>query len=296
MPSIGFSWGIDRSETGMAKTGELRVHNIDLRAVFAEFIAMTLFVIIGCGTACANGAGDGQNRLIVAMAFGMGILVLAYTVGKYSGGQINCAVTLSLVVGGQVPWYQGLANLFSQLFGSCVGALILCIVFPCRRDMTKSLGSNVAAYDIGEALVAEVLGTYVLCLVVWETAVSPMSTVGQNACIAIGFAVFLAHVLLLPIDGCSINPTRSFGPAIVGAIRNCSGYDGQGLEDLWIMFVGPLVGACLATATHKGLMYKAIVETPVTGDLECSDDVKPITLPRVTQDSPSDDKGEKTLS
>ena len=66
---------------------------------------------------------------------------------------------------------------------------------------------------------------------VWETAVSPVASCGKNACIAIGFAVFLAHVILLPVDGCSINPTRSFGPAIVGAIRNCEGMSTKGLEE-----------------------------------------------------------------
>lgn len=77
------------------------------------------------------------------------------------------------------------------------------------------------------------LGTFILCFVVWETAVSPAASCGKNACIAIGFAVFLAHVLLLPIDGCSINPTRSFGPALVSAIRNCPGRVTKGLEERW---------------------------------------------------------------
>jgi MIP family channel proteins len=261
MPT-GFCWGTERSETGIAKD---EVLHIDLRAVCAEMLAMTLFVIIGCGTACGNGAGDGETRMVVAMAFGMGILVLAYTFGKYSGGQINCAVTLSLVLGGKVPWYQGLSNLLGQLLGSVLGALILCIIFPCHRDMTLSLGSNVVGnnYEHHQALVGEIFGTYILCIVVWETAVSPNSTVGQNACIAIGFAVFLAHVLLLPIDGCSINPTRSFGPAIVGAIRtgvtdDCDGYDSEGMKDLWVMFVGPLIGASLATLTYYGFMFKEL--------------------------------------
>lgn len=251
---MGFqcSWGIERSETGMAKTGEDRPKILDLRAVAAELVAMIFFVIIGCGTACANGAGDGETRLVVALAFGMGILVLAYTVGHHSGGQINCAVTFSLVLGGQVPWYQGIANVLAQLVGSVLGALFLCIMFPCSADMTQTLGTNIIDKDrfgVGPALAGEIFGTLLLCYVVWETAVSPKSTVGQNACIAIGFAVFLAHVLLLPIDGCSINPTRSFGPAIVGSIRDCNTEASKkGLEDLLIMFVGPLIGAALAAA------------------------------------------------
>ncbi|CAJ1418559.1 unnamed protein product [Effrenium voratum] len=207
---IGLKWGVDRDALGMAETGEARLRVIDMKAVVAEFIAMTLFVVIGCGAACANGAGDSSARTLVALAFGMGILVLAYSVGHHSGGQINCAVTWSLVVGGQVPWYQGLANLIAQLLGSLSGAGLLCALFPFDQDKTGSLGSNVIndSYGVGNVLVGEFLGTFILCFVVWETAVSPAASCGKNACIAIGFAVFLAHVLLLPVDGCSINPTR----------------------------------------------------------------------------------------
>ena len=172
-----------------------------------------------------------------------------------SGGHTNCAVTFSLVLGGQVPWYQGIANLLAQLLGSVLGACFLCIVFPCNGDMTKTLGTNVVnreVYGVGRALAGEIFGTLLLCYVVWETAVSSKATVGQNACIAIGFAVFLSHLILLPIDGCSINPTRSFGPAIVGKIRDCQTAEGgpsvygsgqgaeKALEDLWVMWLGPL--------------------------------------------------------
>jgi MIP family channel proteins len=273
-----FVWGIERSEMGMAKTGEARPKVVDLKAVAAELVAMTMFVIIGCGTACAHGASDGETRLVVALAFGMGILVLAYAVGPHSGGQINCAVTFSLVLGGQVPWYQGLANLFAQLVGSVLGACFLCIVFPCEGDLTQTLGTNIVEREIygqGRAFAGEVFGTFLLCYVVWETAVSKHSTTGQNACIAIGFAVFLAHLILLPIDGCSINPTRSFGPAIVGKIRDCNTIASErGLEDLWIMFAGPLTGAALA----------ALLQRPFLKEKRNPDAVVPLTAADARQD------------
>lgn len=257
---ISFQWGIARTETGMALTGEARGKVVDTCAAAAELVAMFMFVIIGCGVACGNGASDGETRLLVAFAFGMGIMVLAYTIGHHSGGQINCAVTFSLVLGGQVPWYQGIANVLAQLVGSLLGASFLAIVFPCEGDMTQTLGTNIVnreVYGQGRALAGEIFGTFLLCYVVWETAVSKKSTVGQNACIAIGFAVFLAHLILLPIDGCSINPTRSFGPAIVGAIRDCNTEASKkGLEDLWVMFVGPLIGAALAAALKIPFLHE----------------------------------------
>merc|ERR1712039_894501 len=130
----------------------------------------------------------------------MGILVLAYAVGHHSGAQINCAVTFSLVLGGQLDLQQGLANLVAQLLGSVWGACLLSERMTCSQDKTGGLGSNALApgFGVPQALVGEFLGTFLLCYVVWETAVSNKSGAGRKACIAIGFAVFLAHVLLLP--------------------------------------------------------------------------------------------------
>jgi len=244
--NVGFRWGIDRSIMGMAATGEARPKVIDTKAVCAEFVAMTMFVVIGCGTACVNGASTGETRLIVAFAFGMAILVLAYSIGHHSGGHINCAVTFALVLQGQVPWYQGIANTIAQMLGSVAGSIILLIIFPCELDLTTTLGTNIIARSRSEAFAAEVFGTFILCFVVFETAVTPQASCGKNACIAIGFTVFLAHVLMLPIDGCSINPTRSFGPAIISKIRSCENYTEGGLDDLWIMWLAPLIGAAVA--------------------------------------------------
>eukprot|EP00928_Gymnodinium_smaydae_P093959 TRINITY_DN7835_c0_g3_i3.p1 TRINITY_DN7835_c0_g3~~TRINITY_DN7835_c0_g3_i3.p1 ORF type:complete len:207 (-),score=41.37 TRINITY_DN7835_c0_g3_i3:325-873(-) len=133
-----------------------------------------------------------------------------------------------------------------------LGACLLAIIFPCSMDLTTTLGTNIINpnYSAGQVLVAEAFGTFVLCFTVWETAVTPQASCGKNACIAIGFAVFLAHIFLLPIDGCSINPTRSFGPAIVSKLVGCSNYTEGGLKDLWVMWVGPLLGAAIAAAVQ----------------------------------------------
>jgi len=235
-----------------------KVMVVDLKAAVAEFIAMTLFVIVGCGTACGYGASDGETRLCVAFAFGMSILVLVYAVCHLSGGHINGAVTFSLVLGGALPWHQGALHLASQLAGSLFGAGILAAVFPCELDVTGNLGSNVVNpnFGPGRAIVAEVVGTFILCKVVWEAAVSPISRAGPNAAIAIGFAVFITHLFMLPIDGCSINPTRSFGPAVVSKFRRCNNHSEGGLRDLWVMWVGPLIGAALAAVLKKFFVPK----------------------------------------
>jgi len=244
----GVAWGLEATQKGELLYGYQEKRLLDLKASFAELVAMTLFVIIGCGCAVVNGPGDGEDRIIVAFSFGMAILVLAYAVGHHSGGQMNCAVTLSLVLGGALPWYQGLTNAVAQMLGSLLGAQIIAGMVPCDQDLTTNLGSNIAGkgYTDVQVLLGEFVMTFLLCFVVWETAVSQLSSSGRNTPIAIGFAVFLAHLLLLPVDGCSINPTRSFGPAVVSSLRGCDNYTAGGLRDLWIMWVGPLLGAVAA--------------------------------------------------
>eukprot|EP00614_Pseudopedinella_elastica_P019663 CAMPEP_0172651810 /NCGR_PEP_ID=MMETSP1068-20121228/243000_1 /TAXON_ID=35684 /ORGANISM="Pseudopedinella elastica, Strain CCMP716" /LENGTH=542 /DNA_ID=CAMNT_0013466213 /DNA_START=58 /DNA_END=1686 /DNA_ORIENTATION=+ len=274
---------------GSPDEGEALPGVIDLRAVCAEVVAMTFFVLIGCGVAAGNGAFDGATRLLVALGFGFAITVLAYKIGKHSGGQINCAVTLSLVVGGIVPWYQGLANTLGQLLGSLLGASLLAGVFPCDQDMTTNLGSNLVNpdYGHGRAFFAEFLGTAFLCLVVYETAVHPKSTSGDNAPLAIGLAVFLAHLLLLPIDGCSVNPTRSFGPAVVSAVRGCENLTPGGLADLWVMLLGPLCGGVLAAA-----LQRPFLSPPSRAARRASTAFKPDSIADSLADSLADDAGD----
>merc|ERR1719491_1135315 len=119
-------------------------------------------------------------------------------------------------------------------------------------DRTGGLGSNAVAdgFETWNALVGEIFVTFLLMWVVLQTAVNKNSEANRaQACIAIGFAVFLAHCVLIPVDGCSINPTRSFGPAIVSKIRNPD-RESKALEHIWVFFLGPLLGAALAAGAY----------------------------------------------
>jgi len=257
---------------------------------------MAMFVVVGCGTAVTNGAFDAASRLMVAFAFGMGILVLAYAFAPHSGAQINCAVTLALVLGGALPPAQGAANFVGQTLGSVVGAIVLCAMVPCSEDVTGNLGANVVNVQYGNthALAAEIFGTFLLCLVVFETAVSEKAIAGNVAPLAIGFAVFLAHVILLPIDGCSINPTRSFGPAIVSNFRDCQSFSPGGLRDFWVMVAGPCAGAALAAAVKS---YFSSTSGESSGD-DDDDDYEQgakelVEAAPVTKDKADDDDDEE---
>ncbi|CAK0861835.1 unnamed protein product [Prorocentrum cordatum] len=156
-----------------------------LHQSFAEFVAMTLFVIVGCGSACGIANKEGSAWVLqVALTFGFAITVLAYSIGAYSGGQINCAVTFGLVLAGQLSVTQGLLNLAAQLAGSVVGALVLRAVYAnhAKDDQTGGLGCNGVGegFSKGSALLGEIVGTFVLMYVVLETAVNPMSVANRT--------------------------------------------------------------------------------------------------------------------
>jgi len=233
---------------------EVAASGIDAKAAMAEFVAMTLFVIIGCGSAMSV-AKEPSWILQVALTFGLAITSLAYSVGHYSGGQINCAVTLGLVVAGKLSMAQGVANFVAQMFGSIFGAMVLKGMFPEEKDKTGGLATNAVSegWTQMHAFVGEVAMTFLLMFVVMETAVNPAAKANAElACVAIGFAVFLAHSVLISIDGCSINPTRTFGPALVRKMtyKNSDG----AFSDHWVFWAGPMVGAAAAAVVSTQMM------------------------------------------
>jgi glycerol uptake facilitator-like aquaporin len=178
-----------------------------------------LFVFIGCGSAMAMANVEGSAWLFqVSLTFGLAITALAYSICHLSGGQINCAVTFGLFVAGRISVTQAIVNTLFQLLGAVFGSMITAIVFSDKMDKTGGLGTNAVSpgFSPFQALVAEIMGTFVLVFVVLETAVAPGNSPNRiMACMAIGLAVFLAHSVMIPIDGCSINPTRSFWKATI---------------------------------------------------------------------------------
>lgn len=244
---------------------------------------MMLFVFFGCGAASSNlrkgidyQAGftapewDAASTLIISLQFGLAITVLAYATAHSSGGHINCAVTWALTLVGKCHPVRAACYFVAQCLGSVVGAFLLKMMTTggdsstgaTALDRTGGLGANGfqnPSVTVQSALVAEVMGTFLLVLVVLETAVNSSSVTTEGAGkfgggrfggkqslapIAIGLAVFLAHAVLVPITGCSINPTRSLGPSIIAG----------SMDNHWVWWAGPLVGATLASLVWALMM------------------------------------------
>ncbi|BBN07720.1 aquaporin PIP [Marchantia polymorpha subsp. ruderalis] len=221
------------------------------RAAIAEFIATLLFVYIGVSAAIGNGRSspDGVGALGVAWSFGATIFVLVYCTAGVSGGHINPAVTLGLLLGRKLSVPRAFIYMVAQMAGGICGAGI---VKGLQKNPFQVLGGATntvsADFSIGTGLAAEIIGTFFLVYVVYSATDAKRkardSHVPVLAPLPIGLAVFVVHLATIPITGCGINPARSFGPA---ALWNHQ----QAWDDQWIFWVGPFIGATLAAAYHQ---------------------------------------------
>jgi len=242
--------------------------NISIGCAVAELVGMFLFVLCGAGTAMSIPHTAGWT-LQVSLAFGLAITVLAYSLGHHSGAQFNCAVTWGLVLAGKLGAPQGILNAIAQSVGAIFAGFVATWIIPQANDQTfgvatvignittpaggpgvacNGLGANVTT---GNAFAGEVVFTCLLVLAVLETAVSKKSGGNRTlAALAIGLAVFLGHSVLIPVDGCSINPTRSLGTAVAAAAAKPAN---SPFDNFWVFVLGPIVGSSLAVVIYHGL-------------------------------------------
>jgi MIP family channel proteins len=227
----------------------------------AEFFGMLLFVYIGVGTAMT----PTRTVFQIALAFGMGIVILAYSIGNKSGGHINCAVTTCLMVAGRVPILEGITIIVFQFLGSLAGAGLLAATIPEGKDASKCFGTNSVSggFSDGNAFCGEFFMTFLLMYVVLHTAVHAKHSIKTDnaAALAIGMSVFCAHCVLIPITGCSINPTRTFGPAVLSSWRGISDDDCHQWQDIYIFFLAPEAAAIFA-----GILWHVIWKRDETAE------------------------------
>lgn len=227
----------------------ISIGKLSLSALAAEFVGMALFITISTGSAVGAAIASPATAILsTSAAFGLTITALAYAIGPRSGAHLNPSVTLGLVLVGDTGVLQGVANMAAQTAGAILGSSFVQAMYP-----SSSLGANslaLAATDnLGIPFLAEAIGTFALVFVVLECCCNKSrrkidGTTIEGAPIAIGFAVFIAHLVLIPYTSCSINGARSLGPAIVS---------GTWPKEFWIFIAGPFVGAVAAAATHLGL-------------------------------------------
>ena len=209
-----------------------------------------VLVLLGCGAAVSLNCGaDTASVVGTALAFGMAVVAMAYTIGGISGCHINPAITLGCWVSGRMGAKDALLYMLFQVIGAFIGSAILYALVATSPDaaLGTTTGANAcqAGVSVTTGLIAEIVLTCIFVLVVLGTTDSEKGA-GNFAGLAIGISLILIHLVGIHYTGTSVNPARSIAPAVFQG--------GDALNQLWIFIVGPFVGALLAAGIWCGLV------------------------------------------
>ncbi|MBQ6468217.1 MAG: aquaporin [Clostridia bacterium] len=212
-----------------------------VKKYIAEFIGTFVLVFVACGTAAAIGCDEPANYLAVAIVFGLVIVAMAYSIGNVSGCHINPAVSLAMLISGKMTAADFIGYIIAQFAGAIVGAAAM-IPF---LGSDCGFGAN-ALFEgsIGKSFAIEAILTFIFVL-----AILGVTSKVENSSVAglvIGLSLTLVHILGIHFTGTSVNPARSFGPAL---------FSGS-LGTVWVFILAPLVGGAVAALCYKFLDAK----------------------------------------
>ncbi len=222
-----------------------------MKKYLAEMIGTAVLVLMGCGSAVFFGCEEGSAQaLAVAIAFGLAVVGMAYTIGGISGCHINPAITLGVWMSKRMSCKDALCYMVFQVIGAILGsAIIYAIVSTGGNGESPATGANgFGADEMWQAVIAEVVFTFVFVLVVLGTT-DEKKGADKFAGLAIGLTLILVHIVCIPITGTSVNPARSVGPALFEMIEG----NMVAINQLWVFIVAPFVGAAIAALTWKCL-------------------------------------------
>lgn len=206
------------------------------RRLFSELFGTFLLVVVAAGGPVVNAVSHGQVSLAAqVVAPGLMVMAVIYFMGAVGGAHLNPAVTLSFALRGNFPWRRVPGYILMQLLGATFAALFLRAMFGNLANLGATLPRHGISPD--KAFALEVVLTLGLVSVILGTA-SGARNVGTNAALAIGSYIALAGLWAAPITGASMNPARSFGPALVGGHWRA----------YWAYVIGPLLGGAVAVA------------------------------------------------
>ena len=236
---------------------------ISVKKYTAEFIGTFVLVFAGCGTAMTVGCDSsmGSGYILTALAFGLVIVAMAYTIGNISGCHINPAVSLAMLISGKITIADFWGYVVFQILGAVSGAGLLQYLFSMsgKEDMTGvfdaeagemakwGLGANGLAGvngSIPAGIIIEMILTFIFVITILGVTDAKFKH-GSFAGLIIGLALVLVHILGIGFTGTSVNPARSIGPALFAG--------GAALTDLWVFIIAPLAGAALAALVYMGL-------------------------------------------
>ena len=219
-----------------------------MKKYFAECLGTFVLTFLGCGTAIFLGCTTPAGVVGTALAFGLAVVAMAYTIGGISGCHINPAITLGVALSGRMSWKEAFGYWCGQLVGGILAGAVLLLVagVVAAPDLTGALGSNGVANAGGVwgAFLVEVIATFLFVIVVLGTTDEKVGA-GNLAGLAIGLSLVLIHLVCINLTGTSVNPARSIGPALFAG--------GEALSNVWVFICAPMVGGALSALVWKGI-------------------------------------------
>lgn len=211
-----------------------------MKKYLAEMVGTMVLVLMGCGTAVSLNCGvDPASVIGTAIAFGLAVVAMAYTIGGISGCHINPAITLGCLLTKRISGKDACMYMIFQVIGAFIGSALLYALVSTSPGLAEgtTTGANACAAGQTNGLIAEIILTCVFVLVVLGTTDAKKGA-GNFAGLAIGLSLILIHLVGIHYTGTSVNPARSIAPAVFQG--------GQALTDLWVFIIGPFIGAACA--------------------------------------------------
>lgn len=223
-----------------------------MKKYIAEMMGTMVLVLMGCGTAVSLSCTSADPSLAAtvigtAIAFGLAVVAMAYTIGEISGCHINPAITLGCALSGRINAKDATMYIIFQVIGAILGSAILWLLTSNSGLIGTGANSCQEGVSILGGLLAEIVFTFVFVLVVLGTT-DPEKGAGKFAGLAIGLSLILVHLACIRYTGTSVNPARSIGPALFEG--------GVALSQLWIFIVGPFIGAILSAIVWRVISGK----------------------------------------
>lgn len=217
-----------------------------MKKYIAEAIGTFVLTFLGCGAAVSLSCGvDAASVVGTAIAFGLAVVAMAYTIGGVSGCHINPAITLGCLLSGRISAKDCAGYMAGQVVGGLIAGAALAGIY----GVESGLGANgIGAGCDGSALTAlvvEIVLTALFVLVVLGATHKTNGATGNFAGLAIGLSLILIHLVGIHFTGTSVNPARSIGPAVFAC--------GDALANVWIFIVGPFIGAAVAAGLWKAV-------------------------------------------
>lgn len=245
----------------------------DWSRYLAEFFGTFVLVFVGTAAIASANLFDTPVLLVAAFAFGLGLLAGLYAFAEVSGGHFNPAVSLAMFLDRRLDVADMIKYWVAQLLGGIVAAFVLYILT--NQSTVASTATTPGTWGVGSAFLMEFVATTIFVTVILQASVS--GRFGPSALIAIPLTLATLHLAAIPFSGSSLNPARTFGPALVG----------QEWSNAWIYFIAPPLGAFVAWVVHAIVVKGRIAPTPAPvaevldePDTQPIDDAETATLRR----------------